>query len=369
MKRYLAWALLVLMLLVSQAASMAQSRRIVVFNPNVAEPVRVGLAARFGRVVKPLPLVDAVVAELPPAAEQALANIPGVVRIDPDVVVQAVQTSEVQWGVARVNAPDAWPITTGAGVNVGVIDTGISATHPDLSVAGGVNTINGGSWNDDNGHGTHVAGIIAALWNGFGVVGVAPSANLYAIKALNNNGSGYLSDIIEGIDWAIQHGINVINMSLGTSTYVQSFQDAVARAYNAGVVQVAAAGNDGPPRGKKTSTVEYPGKFTQVICVAASDSNNQIAKWSSVGPEVDLIAPGVSILSTYLGTSYATLSGTSMAAPHVAGAAALVLSQLNSPTVDEVKSVLYNTATDLGLTVNQQGHGLVNAYAAVLATQ
>src|SRR3989344_4156151 len=218
------------------------------------------------------------------------------------------------WGIDRVDAELVWPGgNTADPVKVGIIDTGISDKHPDLltNVKGGVNTINSRKgWNDDNGHGSHVAGIVAAINNTSGVVGAAPATDLYAIKVLGANGSGYLSDVIEGIQWAMVNGMQVINMSLGTGSDIQSFHDAVIAAKNAGIVQVAAAGNSG-------GAASFPGAYPEVIAVSAIDQTNTIASWSSRGPEVDLAAPGVSIPSTYMGGGYATLSGTSMASPHV----------------------------------------------------
>lgn len=312
----------------------------------------------------------------------AVRRDPRVVRVDDDVLVYALRHNSgetvtalaqtLPWGIDRVDAELVWPLgNTGDPVKVGVIDTGISSSHPDLkaNLKGGVNTINSRfSSNDDNGHGSHVAGIISAVNDGSGVVGAAPAADLYAIKVLRSNGSGYLSDIIEGIDWAIARGMDVINMSLGTTSNVQSFRDAVIRAYNAGIVIVAAAGNNG-------GAVNYPGAYPEVIAVSATDASNALASWSSRGPEVDLAAPGVSIYSTYKNKTYATLSGTSMAAPHVAGAAALLLNtpvgsaDLNgNGTWDpsEVLARLQATATDLGAAGvdSLYGAGLLNAYAA-----
>jgi subtilisin family serine protease len=322
---------------------------------------------------------------LPPEAEALLAREAGVLRIDDDVEVFALerpieisaaktQPAEVlPWGIDRVDAELVWPSgNTADPIKVGIIDTGISNKHPDLlaNIKGGVNTINPRkSWNDDNGHGSHVAGIVAAIDNTIGVIGVGPDIDLYAIKVLNASGSGYLSDVIEGIQWAIANGMQVINMSLGTDSDIQSFHDAVIAAKNAGIVVIAAAGNSG-------SSVAFPAAYPEAIAVSAIDQNDEIASWSSRGPEVDLAAPGVSIYSTYKGTGYATLSGTSMAAPHVTGVAALVL---NTPVgsydanangkwdPDEVQKKLQDTAIDLGDTGfdNLYGWGLVNAYNAV----
>ena len=214
-----------------------------------------------------------------------------------------------------------------------------------------------------------MAGIAAALNNSLGVVGAGPNIDLYAIKVLNRNGSGFLSDVIEGIQWATANGIKVANMSLGSTSNVQSFHDAVIAAYNAGVTIVAAAGNSG-------GAVSFPAAYPEVIAVSATDINNNLASFSSRGPEIDLAAPGVSILSTYKGTSYATLSGTSMASPHVAGSAALVInSPIGAYDVNlngkwdpaEVKQKLRDKAVDLGTTGfdNLFGWGLVNAFSAI----
>ena len=273
----------------------------------------------------------------------------------------------IPWGVDRVDADNVWASTTADSVKVAVIDTGVDLDHPDLTgnIKGGVNTIQ--SWknaDDDNGHGSHVAGIIAALNNTVGVVGMGPEIDLYAVKVLNRNGSGYVSDIIEGIDWSINNNINVINMSLGTTSDVVSFHDAVTAARNAGIVIVAAAGNSGPGN----NTVIYPAKYPESIAVSATDSLDGQPSFSSRGPEVDLAGPGVSIYSTYKNGGYATLSGTSMATPHVAGAAALVLATHPGFTPSQVQSYLEANAEFLGsLSSDQQGFGLVDAEKAVLA--
>jgi subtilisin family serine protease len=385
----LTWMIFSLVGVVSVCRAMPEpmARKIVVFKPGVLpEPAREALVEKFGGVkVKDLPLIDGKAVLLPPEAEALLAREAGVLRIDDDVEVFALerpieisaaktQPAEVlPWGIDRVDAELVWPSgNTADPIKVGIIDTGISNKHPDLlaNIKGGVNTINPRkSWNDDNGHGSHVAGIVAAIDNTIGVIGVGPDIDLYAIKVLNASGSGYLSDVIEGIQWAIANGMQVINMSLGTDSDIQSFHDAVIAAKNAGIVVIAAAGNSG-------SSVAFPAAYPEAIAVSATDQNNEIPSWSSRGPEVDLAAPGVSIYSTYKGTGYATLSGTSMAAPHVTGVAALVL---NTPVgsydanangkwdPDEVQKKLQDTAIDLGDTGfdNLYGWGLVNAYNAV----
>ncbi len=373
--------------LVSQAKPESRERKIVVFETwFVNEAAQEKLVNRAGGVkIKDLDLIGGMAVYLPSKAKATLASQAGVLRIDDDVIVEVLakggilgkpaptQPPEVlPWGVDRIDAEKVWPNTADP-IKVGIIDTGISNTHPDLlaNVKGGVNTINPRkNWNDDNGHGSHVAGITAGLDNEIGVIGVGPAIDLYAIKVLSASGSGYLSDVIEGIQWAIDRKMQVVNMSLGTSSDIQSFHDAVIAAKNAGIVVVAAAGNS-----VGSDAVIFPAAYPEAIAVSAIDQNNVIASWSSRGTEVDLAAPGVSIYSTYKGTGYATLSGTSMAAPHVAGSAALVLNTLvgsydananGAWDPDEVQTKLQTTATDFGDGEfdNLYGWGLVNAYAA-----
>ena len=377
-------ALMVLALTGSAVFGDNSSRKIVIFDTNALnDAAQDELVTHTGGVtLKNLDLINAKSVWLPnKASEKALEQHPAVLRVDEDVLVttQAKPGSTVQaaqvlpWGIDRVDAELVWPSGNNADpVKVAVIDTGISKDHPDLkaNIQGGYNAINSTkSWNDDNGHGSHVAGIIGALNNTVGVVGVAPLVDLYAVKVLNRQGSGFLSDVIEGIQWAVANGMKVANMSLGSSSGTQSMHDAVIAAYNAGLTIVAAAGNSG-------GAVIYPAAYPEVIAVSATDSANNLASFSSRGPEVDLAAPGVSIYSTYKGTGFATLSGTSMASPHVAGAAALVLNtpvgayDLDADNVwdpAEVKNKLQDRATDLGAVGfdNLFGWGLVNAFSAV----
>jgi len=369
------------------------ARKIVVFKRGVSEFDKSDALRRAGgSLVKKLRQRDMATVALDEDSAVALSKDARVLRIEDDAVVEALeaidngkqarlnskkspsQPAEVlPWGINKIDAEQVWLLGgVGAGVNVGVIDTGISSVHPDLiaNIKGGVSEVGyTSSWNDDNGHGSHVAGIIGAVDNSIGAIGASPAANLYAIKVLDRRGSGYLSDVIDGVDWAIGSGMNVINLSLGCDCPSESLHDAVARARDAGIVVVAAAGNSG-------GSVLYPAAYPEAIAVAAVDSSDTAPYWSSLGPEVDLAAPGKSIYSTYKRTGYATLSGTSMAAPHVAGATALMLGAPVDPAYDadasgtwnpdEVQNKLQATATDLGIggIDDIYGYGLVNALAA-----
>ncbi|TRZ90791.1 MAG: hypothetical protein D4R88_02995 [Methanosarcinales archaeon] len=306
--------------------------------------------------------------------------------IEPDVEVHALgkltstgkftstlATQTTPWGIITIAANSAWGISTGSGVKVAVIDTGIDNTHPDLSanVKGGVTFVFGTrSFKDDNGHGTHVSGTIGAINNGFGVVGVAPGVSLYGVKVLDRRGSGSASSVINGINWAVNNNMQVITMSLGTSSDLQAIHDAVDNARNNnGIVIVAAAGNEG-------GSIIYPAAYDGVIAVTATDNNNNLAWFSNFGPQADFAAPGVNVYSTYKGGAYATMSGTSMATPHVTGVVALILAtpissyDMNANgkwDPDEVQQKLIDSATDLfpvGFD-NSFGYGLVNASKAV----
>ena len=273
---------------------------------------------------------------------------------------------ELTWGVGRVHAPAAWPVTEGAGVKVAVIDTGIDLGNADLQekVDGGYSALaqteRPQDYQDDNGHGTHVAGIIAAARDGKGVVGVAPKARLYAVKVLDAEGRGSLSEVIDGLVWAAKNGMQVANMSLGAQIDSEALHRAVRAAKDLGVVIVAAAGNSGDSDG----AVRYPGAYPETIAVAASDERDRPAGFSSRGPEVKFVAPGVDVVSDNLGGGLISRSGASMSAPHVAGLAALAISLdwtgLYGP--DGVYEQLKNAAKPLPLlAAEQQGWGMIDA--------
>ena len=255
-------------------------------------------------------------------------------------------------------------------VDVAVIDTGVDFQHPDLNVAGGVNCTASifrpsckAGGDDDHFHGTHVAGTIGAIDNGIGVVGVAPGARIWAVKVLNKNGSGFSSWIIAGIDWVAANAatIEVANMSLGGSGFSQAEYDAIQGAVNKGVAFAVAAGNEDDDANNYS-----PGGFDNVLSVSAladfdgmpgglgsstcrADVDDTLADFSNWGPEVDIAAPGVCILSTYPleQGEYGTISGTSMASPHAAGALALLASANNPSNATDVY-ILYNQVKSAG---------------------
>ena len=358
------WAVALACLLLApipvRAASASSTSVIVVFKHSVDHSLIHRLNANVEKSYRNFPIVKLKLSE---RAVFALSKNPNILSIEPEAVF-TINEDTIEWGIAKVEAPKAWAQNyTGAGIKVGIIDTGI-ALHNDLNIVGGANFVDtANSYYDDNGHGTHVAGTVAALDNGFGVIGVAPGALLYAIKVLNSSGSGYLSDIIEGIDFAIDEQLDIINMSLGTSTDSPALHTAVDTAYNAGILVVASAGNSGK-RSISQDNVGYPAKYESVIAVAATDINNNRASFSSTGPAVEVAAPGVSVRSTYLNGGYATMSGTSMAAPHVSGHLALMLEAFPGKTVSEIRTLLQYYVLDLG-TVGRDwayGYGLIQSF-------
>ncbi len=312
-------------------------------------------------------------------SEQSIAHIknnPRVAYVEEDAKVYALDAElDNSWGVKHIGAGVVHEYNKGAGVNVSIIDTGIDTTHPDLyaNYKGGYDYVNNDADpKDDNGHGTHCAGIVAAEDNGIGVVGVAPGANLYAVKVLNRVGSGYISDVIAGIDWSVNNDMDVVSMSLGSSTSSTSLKTACDDAYEAGLVIVAAAGNSGDGN-SDTTELSYPAAYDSVIAVGATGRYDTAPSWSNSGPYLELAAPGVGIYSTLptyrvtltrtYGYNYGTLSGTSMACPHVAGTVALVLFSDPTLTNEDVRLRLNTTADNLGPEGwdSVYGNGLVDA--------
>ena len=285
--------------------------------------------------------------------------------------VQAIR-DYITCGLRIIYAPQAWRYGTGAGVRVAVVDTGIAPRHRDLRVYGGVSYVPGvRSWADDQGHGTHVAGTIAALRNNTGVIGVAPHARLYAVKVLNRQGRGYTSWILNGLTWCYRANMHIVNLSLGglstthdPGTYSRAYERAGRLLRRKGILPVAAAGNSGAT---SRPYVGNPARCPSFMAVAAVDCNRRRARFSSYGPQVEISGPGVGVWSTYPPNGYRKLSGTSMAAPHVAGVAALVKRRRPALHGDRIRVHLWRTAMDLGAAGRDPlyGYGLVNAFRAV----
>lgn len=279
------------------------------------------------------------------------------------------------WGIERVNAQAAWAKTAGRSVKLVVIDTGIDYTHGDLKarLKGGWNATSkrkSNDYMDDHGHGTHCAGTAAATDNSGWVVGVAPAVDLYGVKVLDKDGSGTDDDVIAGMDWAVKNKMGVASMSLGSDEGNESLKEAVAAMAKEGVVLIAAAGNSFAPGEGKDSSVGYPAAYPGAIAISAScggkgqycSGKDAIAEFSSRGPEVDFIAPGVDVLSLGLKGGLDTMSGTSMATPHMAGLAALAISAKGVRGFEAVGQALRSAATKLpGLSDSDQGAGLVDA--------
>ncbi|WP_429844682.1 S8 family serine peptidase [Brevibacillus sp. FIR094] len=275
--------------------------------------------------------------------------------------IDLTEKQEIPWGVEHVGAIQAHNKNyLGKNIKIGILDTGISR-HEDLKVSGGISYVEGeADYDDTHGHGTAVAGVIAGKDNQLGIVGVAPEADIYSIKVLDEKGHGKYSSMIQGIEWAIQNDMNIISISAGGSVDSRALHDQIKRANEHGILVIAAAGN----RGLGEDTQLYPAQYTEALSVGSIDRDNQRADTSSVGAGLDLMAPGVDILSTSLHKGYELRSGTSLAAPHVAGAAAVIWSKKGKATNVEVRDILAESATPLG-EPRYYGKGLVNLEKAL----
>ncbi|MFZ5759008.1 MAG: S8 family peptidase [Thermodesulfobacteriota bacterium] len=338
------------------------------------------LRGHGGRVTGKFRHLKAVTATLSDQKMAELRKNPAVKYVVEDTLYQVIEPINAaaspeeylnSWGVAHIGGEIAHSDgITGAGVRVAVLDSGIDYNHPELAenYQGGWDFVfNDSDPLDDswNSHGTHVAGIIAAAANGSGCVGVAPNTAIYGVKVLDGAGFGLLSWIIAGIDWAVDNDIDIVNISIG-GPHTAALEDACATAYQAGVLLVAAAGNG--------NTVTYPAAYDSVIAVTATDREDQQGWFAPTGTAIELTAPGVLITSTAADDGYAELSGTSQAAPHVSGVAALLLSagvaDVNNDGVIsnvDLRQQLQNSARDLGAAGHDPiyGFGLVDAAAAL----
>jgi len=387
-------------------------RRIVGVEPGHGTDAIVQQSASVENVIEMGSLGTAVVGQFDPDAVTQLEDSSSIRYVESDADVSfpesdfeisgesSVSGTEGQlspWGCERIGATDLYDSSvTGSGVDVAVIDSGIDSNHPDLrgNVGDGYAATscvgpgededdededeNGSDeddeegedegddgvhchsdWDDDHSHGTHCAGIVGALDNGRGVVGVATNVTLHAVKVMTAVGSGDASDIADGIVWAADQGFDVANLSIGGDSPSEAVHDAIKYAEENGMVVVAAAGNDGPC----SDCLHYPGAYDETVCVGSVDSDDELASHSSTGDAVDIVAPGAEVPSTIVGGEYRAFSGTSMATPHVTGALALLVDRGYSPS--EARDRLLESAEDLGLAEDESGAGLVDCQAAL----
>lgn len=375
-------------------AGQAGARSIVVFQKDfVDQDQKDSILKKAGmKKIRNLEIINAVLVEQEVLSGSLTEGQDGVLRVEKDAVIHLQGKFEghpkkgsdevLPWGVDRIDADNVWDGNhdldvdsrrwAGKGVKVALLDTGVDMNHPDLrkNIKKGYNVVDPQEPPYDAlGHGTHVAGTLAAVDNRTGVLGAAPEALIYPVKVMDDEGYGTISGVIEALEWCVKNKMQVVNMSFGTYEDIQSLHDAITEAYNSGIVLVAAAGNDGPG----DDTVEYPARYSEVIAVSSTDSTDTITEWSSRGPEVEISAPGADILSTFPDGGYVAGYGTSMAAPHVSGTAALIISsgirdKNNDGLINsEVREALWNSASDLGGPGQDSlyGHGFLNAEGAV----
>ncbi|MCM3022625.1 S8 family peptidase [Bacillus ginsengihumi] len=339
--------------------SASKKHVIIIFKNNIEKNT---ITQLDGKVKHSFHSISAIAGEVPQSAISKLQANDQIAKIEPDQKVR-VSGQIRDWGVSKVQAPRAWSSHfTGKGVKIAVLDTGI-AKHPDLSIAGGVSMVSK-SYNDTDGHGTHVAGIIAAKNNKIGVVGVAPDAQIYAVKVLKSDGDGYISDVISGIEWSIKHHMNIINMSFGTLDYSEALKKEVDKASRNGILVVAAAGNHSNSKtSSKTDNIDYPARLSSTVAVGGVGKNLKKASFSSIGKEIEFTAPAVDILSTYIGNQYAWMDGTSMATPFVTGALALLKQEYPHLSNQALIAKLYTSTIDLGAKGKDHyyGYGFVQA--------
>jgi len=354
------------------------------FKPGLPIQARDAHLKQFGAWYQSeLPEIDVTIAGVREGEE--LAVIDQLEATDPVIyaeingLVHAIETIpndplyRQQYGPGRIKAPQAWDLSTGSdAILISVIDTGVACDHEDLvgkCVAGFDFVNNDPDPFDDHGHGTHVAGIATAVTNnGIGVAGICWTCKIQPVKVLNSGGSGTWDGVAAGNIWATDNGADVINMSLGGSGGSQTMRDAVDYAYSKGVLIFAAAGNSG------AEGILCPACYGSVIAVAATDAQDRRASFSTYGVEVELAAPGVSNLSSVPTGScslcdpsgYRSLSGTSMATPHAAGAGAVILAYLDLDNIS-ARTLMGSTAVDLGDFGRDKfyGYGLVDLFAAL----
>lgn len=326
------------------------------------------------------------------AISSVIATIPSttVSKADTDITVKTISEEQIfkaaaqqpSWGYQHIKAPSALKVGyTGKGVKIAVIDSGINSQHPDLKVAGGASMIADSSpFTDGAGHGTHVAGVIGALNNSYGVVGAAPDAELYSVKVLSSNGAGTLEHVLNGVQWAIDQKMDIINLSLTTGIHVPQLQAMLKKANDLGIVVVAAAGNIETVDSNMNfvqdgDDVLYPARYPTVIAVGSTDTNNRLSGFSYHGPSVELVAPGEGIYSTFSTTRTAThddykvSEGTSVSTPFVAAVFAQYMEAYPHLSNSQLRESVKRAVIDLGPKGFDQsfGSGMVQSLQAQVA--
>ncbi|UKS25760.1 S8 family serine peptidase [Paenibacillus sp. HWE-109] len=315
-----------------------------------------------GKLLKEFKNFNQTLLELNNEEYQNLSNNPDVLIIEPDYPVTVAgnvypNNETLTWGYEALNTQSLQNFgVLGSGIKVAIVDTGVDLTHSELSVLGGVALVSD-SYNDDNGHGTQIAGIISSKINGHGTVGIAPNASIYSVKALDREGNGSYSQIVSAIDWCIENKINIINMSFTGSYNSVILQDAMKQAWDAGILVVASAGNEG------ANAVKYPARYPTVMSVGALNQSLEISPFSNYGDKIDLVAPGSNILTTNYNNDYTTVNGTSFSTAYITGAAAEIWSAHPDWTAEQVKLSLLRSSKIIG-EKEKYGYGLVNLVAA-----
>lgn len=319
--------------------------------------------------------INAVVAIVPEKQAIKAASLDSSIEyIEEDQTVKAAAQVPT-WGYKQIKANTASKLGyTGKGVKIAVIDSGINNKHPDLKIAGGVSKIADlTAFNDKMGHGTHVAGIIGAQNNSIGTVGVAPDSSIYSVRVLSDQGVGDITDVVAGIQWAIDQKMDIINLSLTTETNSPSLQEVVKKAYDKGILIIAASGND---RAKKEiKDVLFPARLPSVIAVGSVSSINKLSYFSNYGPNQELVAPGEKINSAFVNLKtptqedYIESDGTSMAAPFAAGTFAQYMEAYPHLTNGQLRATVNRAAMDLGAKGrdNLYGYGLVQSLTSKAA--
>jgi subtilisin len=323
-----------------------------------------------GEVRHSYSIVPAVSAYLSHRSLLALERQQSIVRIEPVLEVfpamhEDDESNGYQWGAAHIGAHEAHEAGyTGEGIDIAVLDTGVDTDHPYLEIESGVDCTKPDcpeGQEDGNGHGTHVAGTLAAALDS-PVTGVAPGATLHAVKVLrDHDAGGFTDDILAGLQWAFDNDVHITNNSYGFDSEPEgpTIQRAFAATYEAGILHVTSAGNIGSSSGAGDSVLQ-PARYEEVIAVAATEEDDSRRSSSSTGPCLELAAPGSGIESATPGGETDTSSGTSMAAPHVSGVAALIWAENDDLEHHDIRSILNDSATDIGET-EHVGHGLVHA--------